>query len=96
MLNTRVHKEGDVLTGFKILSSQDELFKTLNDLHLYQHGNFDDSKVKHYARHYFKDLCEKSREIVSQKLIQEYDFIKDGKENKQKHDKKQNKKNRKK
>lgn len=70
----------------------------MNDLHLYHHGNYDDNKVTHYAKYFFKKLCDKSREIMGDKLIMELDNLVDDKESKQKqkHDKKQNKKNRKK
>ena len=92
-LLSRVQKEGDPLTGYKILSSQVHLYEVLNELHLHQFDNYDDQKVKHYARYFFKKLCDKSREILSEKMIMDFENKGDSK---QKHDKKQNKKNRKK
>jgi hypothetical protein len=92
----RIQKQGDALMGYTVLSTQDQLFDILNELHLHQHINYDDHKVKHYARYFFKKLCEKSREIMAEKLIQDFDIKDDIKDGKLKHDKKQGKKNRKK
>ena len=52
----RIHKEGDPLTGFKIVSSEVELLKILDNLHIYQYGNYDDQRVLHYARYFYKRL----------------------------------------
>ena len=86
-----MHKEGDSLTGFKIVSSEVELLKILDNLNIFQYKNYDDQRALHYARYFYKSLWEKGRENISLKLIQDLDSGNENKTDAQKHDKKQKK-----
>lgn len=91
-LLSEIQKEGDALTGYTILSSQEELYKIIEKMHLHRNGTFIDAKITHYARYFFKKLCDESRDIMAEKLIMDFDASNESKENgKQKHDKKKGK-----
>lgn len=92
----RISKEGDPLIGYKIISSQNELLKILDNMHTYQYGSYDDQIVLHFARYFYKLLWDKGRDHIYQKLLKDSESGNENKTGAQKHDKKQNKKNKRK
>ena len=72
-LITRIRPNGDALSGYIIVKPQNKLYEILDETRLYQNGKYPDDRVRLFARYVFDKLANKSREVMAEKLILDFD-----------------------
>lgn len=56
--------------GYEITKSQEQLYDIIDKTRLYKNGEYDE-KTRYFARYFYSNLLNKSREVMTERLIQE-------------------------
>lgn len=91
-----VRPNGDALSGYTITKSKPQLYEVLNDAMLYHNGKYADARVRLFARYFYDRLANKAREVMAEKLINDFNDNTQNKEGQGKAEKKGGKNKRKK
>ena len=70
LLISLICPNGDSEHGYEITKSQEQLYDIIDKTRLYKNGEYDE-KTRYFARYFYSNLLNKSREVMTERLIQE-------------------------